>query len=70
MIGPAQMPADITNRLVKVFETAANDGGYKRFLLERDVTPAYQPPESIFENLDEQRKVCRTILEKAGMLKE
>jgi len=70
VIGPPKMPKDITDKLTKALETAANDPGYQKFLLERSSTPFYLPPEKIVLHLDGQRKVARNIMEKAGILKE
>jgi tripartite-type tricarboxylate transporter receptor subunit TctC len=70
VIGPPKMPKDITDKLAKAFQMAANDPGYQKFLLERSSTPLYLPPEKIVSHLDGQRKVARNIMDKAGILKE
>ena len=70
LIGPPKMPKEITDKLVKAFETAANDPEYHKFVIERNVVPFYLPPEKAVRFYDEQRKVVRAIMEKAGILKE
>lgn len=70
IVGPPKMPKEVLDKLVRAFESAANDPEFKKFLVERDVMPAYLSPKESIENYDEQRRLCRSILERAGMLKE
>jgi tripartite-type tricarboxylate transporter receptor subunit TctC len=70
VIGPPKMPKDITDRLTKAFEMAANDPGYQKFLLERFANPFYISPDKITPYLDVKRNIVRDIMEKAGILKE
>jgi tripartite-type tricarboxylate transporter receptor subunit TctC len=70
VIGPPNMPKDITDKLTKAFEAAANDPEFQKFLLERFATPFYLPPEKVVSHLDGQRKVAQNIMGKAGILKE
>ena len=69
LIGPPKMPAAITDKLVKAFETAASEPEYKKFVIERNAVPFYQPPGQAVVFFDEQRKVVRSVMEKAGLLK-
>ena len=69
VIGPPKMPKDITDKLAKVFEIASNDQEYHKFVIERNALPFHLPPEKAGQFLNEQRSVCRLILEKAGILK-
>jgi len=70
VMGPPKMPKDITDKLVKAFETAANEPEYVKFLIERYAMPTYLPPDKVVSFLDERRVVVRGIMEKAGILKE
>ena len=39
VIGPPKMPKDITDKLAKAFEMAANDPEYQKFVIERNAIP-------------------------------
>ena len=49
---------------------AANDPEYQRFVIERNGTPSYLPPGKLFKSLEQEQKIYRMIMEKAGILKE
>jgi len=70
IFGPPKVPKNVVDRLAKVFEVAANDPDYKKFLLDRFVTPFYISPNKMFPYLDGRRRVARETMEKAGILKE
>ncbi len=70
LIAPPNLPAAIGGKLAKAFETAANEPEYKKFIIERNAVPFYQPPDQAVRFFDEQRKVVRVVMEKAGILKE
>jgi tripartite-type tricarboxylate transporter receptor subunit TctC len=70
VIGPPKMPKDVTDKLVKAFEVAANDPEYERLIFERFTMPFYLPPDRIIPYCNGQRKVARDVMEKAGILKE
>ncbi len=70
VIGPPKMPKDVTDKLAKAFEMAANDSEYRKFLSERFALPFYISPDKISSYLDARRKTVREILDKAGILKE
>lgn len=70
IIGPPKMPKDVTDRLTKAFEMAANDPEYHKFLLERSASPFYLPPNKVMDYLDDRNKIVREIMDKAGILKE
>ncbi len=69
-MGPPKMPKDVTETLVKVLKIAGNDPEYQNYLISRYESPEYMSPEQLFNFCDEQRKVYRTIFDKAGLLKE
>ncbi len=69
-IGPPKMPKDITERLVKAFEIAANAPEYQKFLISRYDIPHYMGPEQLFNFYEEHEKIYRKIFDKAGILKE
>ncbi len=70
VIGPPNMPKDITDKLVKVFEEGAKDSEFQKFVMERNAIPYYLPPNRALQFFNEQREVCRSVMEKAGVLKE
>ena len=70
LIGPPKMPKDVTDKLAKAFEMAANDPKYHKFLLERFAAPFHLPPDKMMNYFDEQSKIVRDIMDKAGILKE
>jgi tripartite-type tricarboxylate transporter receptor subunit TctC len=70
VIAPPKMPRDIAEKLAKAFETAANDPEYKKLVVERNAFSFITTLEKSVQFLDEQRKVARSIMEKAGILKE
>lgn len=69
-IGPPKMPKEITEKLVKILEIAANEPDYHKFVLSRSDLPYYMGPEQFLNFTEEQRKMYRLIFEKAGLLKE
>ena len=70
LIGPPKMPKDVVDKLVKAFEKAAGEPEYKKFVIERNAVPFYLPPDKAIQFFDEQRKVVRGIMDKAGLIKE
>jgi len=70
IIGPPKMPKDIIAKLAKALEAAAKDPEYQEFLLQRLVLPFLVPTDKIVPFLDVQRNVARSVLDKAGILKE
>jgi tripartite-type tricarboxylate transporter receptor subunit TctC len=69
IIGPAKMPNDVTDKLSKAFEAAANDPGYSKFLSEQGAVPFYRPSVQALQFCSERRKVIGRIMDKAGLLK-
>jgi len=70
VVGPAKMPKDIADQLVGVFKEAATHPDYVKYIEEQNAIPMYLTPEQTFKRLEEQRKIYRDIMEKAGVLKE
>ncbi|OGP94524.1 MAG: hypothetical protein A2157_08395 [Deltaproteobacteria bacterium RBG_16_47_11] len=70
VIAPPKMPKDIAEKLAKAFETAANDPEYVKFVIERNAFSFVTTLDKTVQFLNEQRKVYRSIMEKAGILKE
>jgi tripartite-type tricarboxylate transporter receptor subunit TctC len=70
LIGPPKMPKDIVDKLAKASEKAVSDPAYQKFAFEKTVTPIYLSPDKALQYLDKQRIVYRSIMEKAGILKE
>jgi tripartite-type tricarboxylate transporter receptor subunit TctC len=70
LLGPPKMPAPIVAKLAGAFESAANEPEYKKFVSERNAIPFYLPPDRAVTFFDEQRKVVRAVMEKAGISKE
>ena len=69
LIGPPGMPKEAVDKLVKVFEVAANEPEFKKFLISRGAFPFYQPPDKAIAFFDEQRKVVQGVMDRAGILK-
>lgn len=70
IIGPAKMPKDAVDKLVKAFEVAANDPEIKKFLLDRYTFPMYLPPNEMIKFLNKKRTELEKIMAKAGILKK
>jgi len=70
VMGPPKMPKDITDKLVKAVETAAKDPDYLKFISQYYAAPFYLTPEQAIPWFDEQRKIMRDVMGKAGILKE
>ena len=69
-LGPPKMPKEITDKLIKTIESAANDPDFKALLAQNNALPLYLPPDQAIKWFDEQRKLYRDIMDKAGILKE
>jgi len=70
IIGPPKMPQDVVDKLAKAFEVAAADPEYQKFVIERNAIPYHLSPTEAVSFLNDQRKIYRAIMEKAGILKE
>jgi len=70
IIGPPKMPGDIIDKIAKSSQKAVNSPNYQKFTMERTATAIYLPPHEAVHYLDEQIKIYRSIMEKAGVLKE
>lgn len=70
VIGPPKMPNEIAEKIAKAFERAGNDPEYQKFVIEKNAVPFVSNPEKAVEFLSKQREVCRSVMEKAGILKE
>ena len=70
IVGPPNMPKEITDKLVKQIEVAAKDSDYQKFLDEKIAALSiYWTPEETIKQLDKQRDLLRDIFEKAGVIK-
>lgn len=70
VIAPPKMPKDIADKLAKAFEKAANEPEYKKLVAETNAFSFITTLDKSVQFLDDQRKVARSIMEKAGILKE
>lgn len=70
VIGPPKLPKDIIDKIAKASEKAVSDPDYQKFAIERTAVPIYLAPDKALQYLNEQRKIYRSIMEKAGILKE
>ena len=70
VMGPSKMPKEITEKLATAFETAANEPEFRKFVAEQNCMPFYLGPDQFLRFLNEQKVVCRSIMGKAGILKE
>jgi tripartite-type tricarboxylate transporter receptor subunit TctC len=64
------MPKEITEKLLSVFQIAANDPEFKAFVIQNNGIPSYMLPEQTGKWFDDQRTIFREIMGKAGILKE
>jgi putative tricarboxylic transport membrane protein len=72
VIGPPNMPKQVTDTLVKALETASRNPEYKTFVEDKLNAGRvfFWPPEQTVKELDKQKELMRDIFEKAGILKE
>jgi tripartite-type tricarboxylate transporter receptor subunit TctC len=68
--GPRNLPKEVIQKLDEAFGTAVNDPVYQKFAISNDYIPTYMHPNEVTRNLDNQKKIFRTIMEEAGILKE
>jgi tripartite-type tricarboxylate transporter receptor subunit TctC len=64
------MPKEIADKWAKALEKAANEPDYKKFVVETNAFSFITTLGKSVNFLDDQRKVARSIMEKAGILKE
>jgi tripartite-type tricarboxylate transporter receptor subunit TctC len=69
-MGPPNMPKPVVEIWVKAIKGAVDNPEFKQFCLERGARWGYSPPDQLVEKLDKQRELMRTIMGKAGILKE
>jgi tripartite-type tricarboxylate transporter receptor subunit TctC len=69
-LGPPKMPKEISEKLLSVFQIAANDPEFKAFVIQNNGIPSYMLPEQTTKWFDDQRTIFREIMGKAGILKE
>ena len=67
VIGPANMPKEITNKLEEAFQTASQDTEIKNFWLSRNFFPGFLPSTEFSDFADNQKKMFRDLLEEAGI---
>ena len=70
VIGPTKILKDISNKLAQAFAEAAKDPGYIRYLESRSANEFFLPAEEIQSFCDGRRKLVRSIMGKAGILKD
>jgi tripartite-type tricarboxylate transporter receptor subunit TctC len=70
VIGPRKISKEIFAKLVKAFEEASKDPGYIRYLESRSANEFFLPVEEILPFCDGRRQLVRSIMEKAGILKD
>jgi len=69
-IGPPNMPKPVVEIWVKAIRQAVDNPEFKQFCLERGARWGYSAPDQLLEKLNKQRELMRTIMGKAGILKE
>lgn len=70
IVAPRGLPKPVFDKLLDATEKAANDPEYKKFLAGQNSIPLWLPTDKAMKFYEEQAKVYRPIIEKAGMLKE
>jgi tripartite-type tricarboxylate transporter receptor subunit TctC len=69
IIGPPKIPKEIVDKLADTFQTAL-DPQIQKHLLACDQIPFFLRSEEAYKRLDAERDVMRSVLDKAGLLKE
>jgi tripartite-type tricarboxylate transporter receptor subunit TctC len=69
-LAPPKLPREIREVLLRAFEKAANDQGFKDFLVRNNGIPHYLPPEQTLKYMNDQIPIYREIMGRAGILKE
>lgn len=70
VMGPPKMPKEIVAVLASAVEKAAKDPEYIKFANERNTRWEYIKPADVVPAFDKRRDTVRTIMGKAGILKE
>jgi len=73
IVGPPNIPKEITDILCKAVEAVSKDPDYIKYLEEKTnlaITIPYWPPDQTIKEFDKQREILREIMRKAGILKE
>ena len=70
ILGPPKMPKEVTHKLISAFETVYNDAEFQQHIINRNSLPSYFPSEKAVERYDQDRRIYKSIMEKAGVLKE
>jgi tripartite-type tricarboxylate transporter receptor subunit TctC len=70
LMGPPKMPKEVVDILVPAIEKAVKDPAFVKFAIERNTRWEYIPPGEVVRAFDKRRETVRTIMSKAGILKD
>ena len=70
LMGPPKLPKEVVAVLVPAIEKAVKDPEFVKFVNERNARWEYIPPSEIVKKFDERRETVKTIMAKAGIVKE
>ena len=70
LMGPPKLPKEVVAVLVPAIEKAVKDPEFVKFVNERNARWEYIPPNEIVKKFDERRETVKTIMAKAGIVKD
>jgi len=70
LMGPPKLPKEVVAVLVPAIEKAVKDPEFVKFVNERNARWEYIPPSEIVKKFDERRETVKTIMAKAGIVKD
>lgn len=70
LMGPPKLPKEVVDVLVPAIEKAVKDPAFVKFAIERNTRWEYIPPGEVVRSFDKRRETVRTIMSKAGILKD
>jgi tripartite-type tricarboxylate transporter receptor subunit TctC len=69
IVAPKGLPQPVFDKIFAATEKAANDPEYRNFLASQNSIPLWLPKEQAVKFYEEQARIYRPIIEKAGMYK-
>ena len=70
LMGPPKLPKDVVDVLVPAIEKAVKDPAFVKFAIERNTRWEYIAPGEVVRSFDKRRETVRTIMTKAGIVKD
>jgi tripartite-type tricarboxylate transporter receptor subunit TctC len=69
VIGPAKIPQNVCEILIKAIKAGATDPEYQKFITSRFDNPWYMSPDEFYNYCEAQKPMFTKVFEKAGLLK-